>query len=122
MKKWALVIAAIMMAFAVGLGAFGAHALSAVVDAKALTSWQTAVLYHLVHGLALLVLAVWIKLGAPDYVRYAFIGVLLGIVLFSGSLYAYVLTGWPFLVFFTPVGGLLWLISWLGMAWLAARQ
>lgn len=122
MKKWALVIAAIMMAFAVGLGAFGAHALSAVVDVKALTSWQTAVLYHLVHALALLVLAVWIKLGAPDYVRYAFIGVLLGIVLFSGSLYAYVLTGWPFLVFFTPVGGLLWLISWLGMAWLAARQ
>ena len=122
MKKYALVMAAIMMAFAVGLGAFGAHALSAVVDAKALTSWHTAVLYHLVHALALLVLAVWIKLGAPDYVRYGFIGLLLGIVLFSGSLYGYVLTSWSLLVFLTPVGGLLWLISWLGIAWFAARQ
>ncbi|MCH9741999.1 MAG: DUF423 domain-containing protein [Proteobacteria bacterium] len=110
------------MALAVGLGAFGAHALSAMVDAKALANWHTAVMYHLVHGLALLVFAVWIQLGAPNYVRYVFIGVMLGILLFSGSLYAYVLTDWKLWVFFTPIGGIVWLVSWLGLAWLTYRS
>lgn len=122
MMQKTLSIAAIVMALAVGLGAFGAHALSAMVDAKALANWHTAVMYHLVHGLALLVFAVWMRLGAPNYVRYVFIGVLLGILLFSGSLYAYVLTGWKLWVFFTPTGGIAWLMSWLGLAWLTYRS
>ncbi len=122
MMQKTLSTAAIVMALAVGLGAFGAHALSAMVDAKALANWHTAVMYHLVHGLALLVFAVWIQLGAPNYVRYVFIGVMLGILLFSGSLYAYVLTDWKLWVFFTPIGGIVWLVSWLGLAWLTYRS
>lgn len=115
-------LAAVLLVLAVGLGAFGAHALANLVDAKALANWQTAVQYHFIHALALLVLAVWMKVGAPQYTTKIAWGLLLGLVLFSGSLYAYVLTAWKPLVFFTPIGGSVWLITWLVLAWLSAKS
>lgn len=122
MNRYALSLAAVLLALAVGLGAFGAHALANLVDAKALANWQTAVQYHFIHALALMVLAIWLRLGAPSYVAKLSWGLLLGIVLFSGSLYAYVLTAWKPLVFFTPIGGSVWLITWLVLAWLSAKS
>lgn len=122
MKRHALTLAAILLALAVALGAFGAHALSNLVDAKALANWHTAVQYHFLHALAILVLAIWMRLGAPDYLAKITGGLLLGLVLFSGSLYAYVLTGWKPLVFFTPVGGSIWLITWSIFAWFSLKQ
>jgi uncharacterized membrane protein YgdD (TMEM256/DUF423 family) len=92
------------------------------VDAKALANWQTGVQYHFIHALALLVLAVWMRLGAPSYVAKVSWGLVLGTLLFSGSLYAYVLTAWKPLVFFTPIGGSVWLITWLVLAWLSAKS
>lgn len=117
MNRYAMSLAAVLLALAVGLGAFGAHALANLVDAKALANWQTAVQYHFIHALALLVLAVWMKVGAPQYTAKIAWGLLMGLVLFSGSLYAYVLTAWKPLVFFTPIGGSVWLITWLMLAW-----
>lgn len=122
MNRYALSLAAVLLALAVGLGAFGAHALANLVDAKALANWQTAVQYHFIHALALMVLAIWLRLGAPSYVAKLSWGLLLGIVLFSGSLYAYVLTAWKPLVFFTPIGGSVWLFTWLVLAWLSAKR
>jgi uncharacterized membrane protein YgdD (TMEM256/DUF423 family) len=122
MNRYALSLAAVLLALAVGLGAFGAHALANLVDAKALANWHTAVQYHFIHALALMVLAIWQRLGAPSYVAKLSWGMLLGIVLFSGSLYAYVLTAWKPLVFFTPIGGSVWLITWLVLAWLSAKS
>lgn len=119
MNRYAMSLAAVLLALAVGLGAFGAHALANLVDAKALANWQTAVQYHFIHALALLVLAVWMKVGAPQYTTKIAWGLLLGLVLFSGSLYAYVLTAWKPLVFFTPIGGSVWLITWLVLVWQA---
>lgn len=119
MNRYALSMAAVLLALAVGLGAFGAHALANLVDAKALANWQTAVQYHFIHALALLVLAVWMKFGAPQYATKIAWGLLIGLVLFSGSLYAYVLTAWKPLVFFTPIGGSVWLVTWLMLAWQA---
>ncbi len=122
MNDCALSMAAFLLALAVGLGAFGAHALASLVDAKALANWQTAVQYHFIHALALLVLAVWMRLGAPSYVVKVSWGLVLGTLLFSGSLYAYVLTAWKPLVFFTPIGGSVWLFTWLVLAWLSAKS
>ncbi len=122
MNRYGLSLAAVLLALAVGLGAFGAHALANLVDAKALANWQTAVQYHFIHALALVVLAIWLRLGAPSYVAKLSWGLLVGIVLFSGSLYAYVLTAWKPLVFFTPIGGSVWLFTWLVLAWLSAKK
>lgn len=122
MNRYGLSLAAVLLALAVGLGAFGAHALANLVDAKALANWQTAVQYHFIHALALVVLAIWLRLGAPSYVAKLSWWLLVGIVLFSGSLYAYVLTAWKPLVFFTPIGGSVWLFTWLMLAWSSAKK
>lgn len=104
-------LAALMVLLAVGLGAMGAHALEARLAAfpKGLETWKTAALYHLVHAVALYFLAARNR-PLAWWLMFA------GIVLFSGSLYAYCLTQARFLVFLTPVGGLLFMLAWLVLA------
>jgi uncharacterized membrane protein YgdD (TMEM256/DUF423 family) len=100
-------------ASAVVFGAFGAHALRGMLDEAALTTWHTGVEYHFWHALALLVAAV----GLPDgRARSAAMGLFaVGIVLFSGSLYALAL-GAPRLVgAITPVGGVAFIGAWIAL-------
>ncbi len=119
---WSM-LAGIMMALSVAMGAFGAHGLKAVVSPELLTTWQTAVQYHLIHALALLGLALFARVQMPNLnLKRVFWGILLGILLFSGSLYLWVLTQWHPLVFFTPIGGSIWVLSWLMFAWTQWRQ
>ena len=97
----------------VALGAFGAHALKATLLINGqLDSWKTAVLYQLIHAVALLALAGWRDAQAASVGKIAacWIG---GVVLFSGSLYGLALGGpikllWPF----TPLGGVALLAGW----------
>jgi uncharacterized membrane protein YgdD (TMEM256/DUF423 family) len=104
-------IAAALCLIAVGLGAFGAHALKATLQSSGMLEvWNKAVLYHFLHALALLVLALH---GAGNRVAYLLIGA--GIVFFSGSLYALALTNVRWLGAITPIGGLCFLAGW---AWL----
>ncbi|HVF73254.1 MAG TPA: DUF423 domain-containing protein [Chthoniobacterales bacterium] len=104
-------IAATFCFLAVALGAFGAHALKDSLKAKGLLeAWNTAVLYHLLHGVALVALALH---GASH--RAAFFLLTAGIVLFSGSLYTMALTNVRWLGAITPLGGLCFLAGW---AWL----
>ena len=104
-------IAAAMMALGVALGAYGAHGLQ--TDEKGLANWETAVLYHLIHGLGLLLLASrFPKSNGPWWCLFA------GTLLFSGLLYAIVLTGVTVLGALVPIGGTLFLIGW---TWFAAR-
>ena len=107
-------VAAVMMFLGVALGAIAAHALEDVlVEYDRVGTWDTAVLYHLVHGLALLVIAGRGKrLAGPCWCF------LIGTVLFSGSLYALALTQMKWLAMITPFGGLTFLVGWL---WLAIR-
>ena len=98
---------------AVALGAFGAHALKASLQTSGmLDTWNKAVLYHLVHAVALVVLALQGRSNHGVYVLLA-----IGILLFSGSLYAMALIpqarGWVGAI--TPLGGLCFLAGW---AWL----
>jgi uncharacterized membrane protein YgdD (TMEM256/DUF423 family) len=120
-QHW-LALSAVNMAIAVALGAFGAHGLRAILDAAQLETWQTAVQYHLLHGVALFALALWLHDEAPTWASKIAAGLVLGTLLFSGSLYAWVLSGWQPLVFVTPIGGSVWLLTWLGLAWKAVRD
>ena len=106
-------IAAALCLLAVGFGAFGAHALKATLQNYGMVDvWNKAVLYHFLHALALVVLALH---GAGNRVAYFLFTA--GIVFFSGSLYALALIpplrDW--LGAITPIGGLCFLAGW---AWL----
>ncbi len=104
-------IAAGLCFVAVALGAFGAHALKTTLQTSGmLDAWNKAVLYHFLHAIALMALALH---GAEN--RAAWFLLLAGVVLFSGSLYAMALTNVRWLGAITPVGGLCFLAGW---AWL----
>jgi uncharacterized membrane protein YgdD (TMEM256/DUF423 family) len=104
-------IAAAFCFVAVALGAFGAHALKATLQSTGmLDAWNKAVLYHLVHAVALLALALY---GAGN--RGAYLLLAAGILFFSGSLYTMALTNVRWLGAITPLGGLCFLAGW---AWL----
>ena len=102
-------VAAAFCLLAVGLGAFGAHALKATLEANGTREiWNTAVLYHLTHAVALVVLALH-----PASLRLASGLLTAGIVIFSGSLYILAITNMRWLGAITPVGGLCFLAGWL---------
>jgi uncharacterized membrane protein YgdD (TMEM256/DUF423 family) len=105
-------LAGVAGASAVLLGAFGAHALQKVLDTRALELWHTAVNYHVWHALAL-VLAV--GLGAGRSRRVAIAAFALGIVLFSGSLYALALGAPRWTGIITPFGGLAFIVGWVAL-------
>ena len=93
------------------LGAYGSHGL--LVDTAGLASWATAVQYQLIHALVLLVLGVW-ALVRPGRLLLLAGGLLIaGVVLFSGSIYALVLTHLSWLGPVTPLGGLCLIAGWL---------
>lgn len=114
-----LVIGAWLGLLGVGLGAFGAHALEARLDAEALGWWDTAVRYHLIHAVALVLVGLLARSGACP--RWAAWGFLAGICVFSGTLYAMALGAPRWLGAVTPLGGLALMAGWLGLA-LAGRR
>ncbi len=99
-------------ASAVLLGAFGAHALRDVLDARSNELWHTAVNYHVWHALAL---ALAVGLGRGRSGRFAMIAFALGIVLFSGSLYALALGAPRWVGIITPFGGLAFISGWIAL-------
>ena len=100
-------------ASAVVLGAFGAHALRGVVDDHGLEIWHTGVEYHFWHALALFAAVIGLPAGRARRVAIGLFA--LGIVLFSGSLYALAL-GAPRLVgLVTPVGGVAFIAGWVAV-------
>lgn len=112
---------------AVVLGAFAAHGLKARLDAASLGAFQTGVTYQFFHSLALCVLALWLRqLGRDvpigDAAAIAGIAFLVGIVFFSGSLYALSLGGPRWLGPITPLGGLAFMLGWVSFAWSAWRN
>jgi uncharacterized membrane protein YgdD (TMEM256/DUF423 family) len=93
------------------LGAFGAHALRPALEAAGtMPIWQTAVLYHLLHAVALLALTGQVALS-----RLTFWCFFLGVVVFSGSLYLLSLTRISLLGAITPLGGFGMLLGWLSL-------
>lgn len=109
-----LTLGALVAFLGVALGAFGAHALRARLSEQLLHTWETAVQYHLVHALGLLVLGLTaLHSGAAPLLRWSSGFMLAGMVLFSGSLYLLCLTGVRWLGAITPLGGTALLIAWV---------
>ena len=115
MNAW-LLTAGLLGAVGVGLGAFGAHGLRERLAAEQLSSWETAVTYHLLHAVLLAALA-WGAGDRPIGLPAALLTA--GIVLFSGSIYVLVLGGPRWLGPVTPLGGLSLIGGWIALAWLA---
>ena len=110
-----LVASAVLGGTAVAAGAFGAHALEASVTPERLQVWNTAAQYHLIHAAVILALALHSQTDDSRW-RLPMMGFTAGVVLFSFSLYALVLTDITQLAMITPIGGLLLILSWLMVA------
>lgn len=106
-------VAGVTGALGVALGAFGAHGLKDVVaDPEHIARWwDVGARYHLIHAAALVGVAA--HPGRPTVAGWSFV---VGILLFSGSLYAMTLTGITKLGMITPLGGLAFIVGWLALA------
>jgi uncharacterized membrane protein YgdD (TMEM256/DUF423 family) len=130
--KWIAVAGALLAAAGVGLGAFGAHGLENYLrqigyetDLAKRTAWfETAVRYQLYHALALVVVAALTAVQPVAGYRAAAVLFLVGVALFSGSLYAMTFAGeaWRKLGMVTPLGGLALIVGWLVLAVAAFRR
>ena len=118
--RWVVISAGVLGFTGVALGAFGAHALKEALTARAsLATWQTAVLYHLVHSVALLAVAGWPD--ATGKILWTARCWIAGVILFSGSLYWLSLGGPKFLGPITPLGGIAFLAGWICVGWNAVQ-
>ncbi len=116
-------IAALLGGLAVLLGAFGAHGLKAIFTTAELATYKTATDYLMYHALALLgVAAMWRQVTHPNSFMWVSFIMLLGIALFSGSLYLLLFTGLRWVAWLTPFGGLLLVFAWLLLAWQGLRM
>jgi len=119
-----IIIGSLLMAAGILLGAFAAHVLNAQFSNYATTLWHKASFYHLTHALALTGLGFYAQRSStpsPAYARTGWLW-LLGVLLFSGSLYLIALTGVSQLGLLAPVGGILMVAGWLQLAWHFARS
>ena len=111
-NRTAFRVSALYGLLGVALGAFGAHALKATLARLGTSAlWETAVLYHLVHAVAMLVVAVVQPLPRSAWVLFG-----VGILAFSGSLYVNALAQIYWLNLLTPLGGLCLLAGWFLLA------
>lgn len=110
-------VAAVLLALAVAIGAFGAHTLRDRLDAYSMNVYERAVFYHFIHALGLLIVSTLPR--RADLAAWLLVA---GIVLFSGSLYALALTGARALGAVTPLGGLAFIAAWLVLAWSSVRK
>lgn len=122
MHKQSIVTGAVLAALAVILGAFGAHGLKQMVTPERLIVFDTGVKYHFYHSFALIVTGMLYMQYPAKQLKLAAIFFNIGILLFSGSLYAIVLTGisggagiGP-LGILTPIGGVFFIFGWVMLA------
>ena len=117
-----LAVAGVLLALATACGAFGAHALKGALAPERLHSWETAVRYQFFQALGLLGVGLTLRVVDAGALRVAAWLIVIGVVLFSGSLYALSLGAPRALGALTPLGGLAWIIAWLLFAWALWRR
>ncbi|MFD2597549.1 DUF423 domain-containing protein [Sphingobacterium corticis] len=127
MNKQIILTAAFLGMMAVILGAFGAHGLEGKVSEAQLETWETGNRYHFYHTLALLFLSTFSRAKSQS-IRLSFIAFTVGIFLFSGSLYLLStrellgITQTALLGPITPIGGLFFIVGWIGLFSAALRH
>ncbi len=107
---------AILGGLTVALGAFGAHALKDILDSYGVTVWNKAVFYQAMHALALLSLPLFSDIMTPKAMNITGYMFILGILLFSGSLYLLAVSGIKILGAVTPFGGVAFIVGWVWLA------
>ena len=112
MVKFWLISAGIFGFLSVALGAFGAHTLKNVLDDYGKSIYEKAVLYQMFHTIALFTVGILQHFGKDASFSIAGWGFLIGILLFSGSLYLLAATGIKWLGAITPFGGVAFLFGW----------
>jgi uncharacterized membrane protein YgdD (TMEM256/DUF423 family) len=115
-KIW-LLLAAFFGLLSVALGAFGAHSLKNILDEYGKSIYEKAVLYQMFHSMALFAVGVLQHLFKGISISPAGFGFLIGILLFSGSLYVLAISGVKWLGAITPIGGLAFLFGWAWLLW-----
>lgn len=112
-----LAIASILGGLSVAAGAFGAHALKAQLTEKALSTFELGTRYQMYHSLVLLVVGLlWLQRPDNAWFNYASWAFIIGITLFSGSLYGLGLSGIKILGIITPIGGIALITGWALLA------
>lgn len=116
MARTFVIMAGISGALAVALGAMGAHALRGILDAASMEIYTKAASYHMVHSLALLGIGLLAIQRPSRALHAAGVAMIVGIVLFSGSLYVLAGSGMRALGMITPFGGIAFIAGWLLVA------
>jgi len=117
MARKILISGAIVALLGVATGAFGAHGLRPLLSEHMLNVFETGVRYHLFHALGMLAAGLSLAYAPIRYFKFAAWAFFLGIILFSGSLYALSVSGVRALGIITPFGGLCFLVGWGLLAW-----
>ena len=108
-----IAIGALSGCIVVILGAFGAHGLKDILDPYSKAIYEKAVLYQLFHTLGILVVGIIEKILPEVQLGVSGFAFLLGIIIFSGSLYILAITGAKWLGMITPIGGILFIVGWV---------
>jgi uncharacterized membrane protein YgdD (TMEM256/DUF423 family) len=118
MTKIFMAIASVFGGLSVATGAFAAHALKERLSEKAMAIFETASKYQMYHAIALLVVALFLQKAELDniYLKMSGFSFIIGIILFSGSLYVLSLSGIKLLGAITPFGGFAFLLGWISLA------
>ncbi len=118
MVKFFMMIGSILGGLSVAGGAFASHALKNQLSDRALEIFETGIKYQMYHALALLLVALLLtsQENPPYPMVVAGFGFIIGIIIFSGSLYGLSLTGIKWLGAITPIGGVAFLIGWASLA------
>ncbi len=111
-----IVLGGLLAALAVGLGAIGAHVLKTQLTPEQLETFHTAVHYQMIHAIGLILVGLLSLHNRSRLFDVAGWAMLLGIILFSGFLFAWLATGRKFFVYPVPVGGISFIIGWLMLA------
>jgi uncharacterized membrane protein YgdD (TMEM256/DUF423 family) len=116
MDKTLMFVGALLGGVGVALGAFAAHGLRGRLSPEMLAVFETGVRYHMYHALAILVTAVLMSRIEGRAIVIAGWSFGVGILIFSGSLYALALSGVTILGAITPIGGVAFLVGWISLA------
>ena len=119
--RW-IAVGSMVLAMAVILGAFGAHGLKDVLTESRMVVYQTAVQYHFYHGFGLMLVGLIMSSLPGARLRWVPRLLLLGVLLFSGSLYALTLLDLGWLGAVTPIGGLSFIAGWVLLAVILWKQ
>jgi uncharacterized membrane protein YgdD (TMEM256/DUF423 family) len=116
MLKTFVLLGSINAFLSVALGAFGAHGLKSRISPDMLAVYETGVHYHMMHALGLILVAILAEKWSSPLITWSGWALFVGIVLFSGSLYALSISGIRILGAITPLGGVSFLIGWVLLA------